>query len=347
MRAIFAGSRVEPGDISWSVSYRVLKNVAGVDTAFDVRPLDAAIEPCEFSDLTSCLSVRFVVPRDCISQSPMVRENMSVLFTDELKAMLPEEFNDESLDGTLAMVDSLSEAVASADSQTLSMLGAAMPELVAQLPLISQLLTVPIRIIADVAGEHRIESDFAVSYTRHFARVPGSRLYINTNPVIDSVGVYKVKGVSVMSYEKGGDGVEYFRLFGSPDSLTTIPIDTGYSYFVEVSAEKRDTVLTLGDIAGGAAAAKVEDLSADWMHRLDPDETKSLSADNLMYIGALGDLNGALAPPQKEQARHFTIWVQVTDSKLGILNRSQGSTVAEVRGMFSYSERYLAQFKKR
>lgn len=347
MRALFAGRKVSPGDIDWSISCKVLKNVAGVDTAYDIKPLDGTVDSCFFSDQTSCISVRFVVPGNCMTQSPMVRENMAALFSSGFQAMLPEGFDGASLDKTLMMVDSLSKVVASADTQSLQAFSDIMPDLVAQLPLLTQLLTVPIRIIADVAGEHRIESDFEVSYTRRFARLPGSGLYRNNNPAIDSVGIYKVKGADLMSYDPGGDGVEYFRLFGQGDSTTVIPIDIGYSYFVEVAVGGRDTVVTLGDIAGGAPAVKVEDLSADWMHQLNTDETSSFSIDQLMAIGGLGDLYGILSPPQKESARHFTIWVQVTDSKLGVLNRSQGSTVAEVRGEFSYTSAYLKQFEKK
>ncbi|MBN1309494.1 MAG: hypothetical protein JXA18_16360 [Chitinispirillaceae bacterium] len=349
LRALFAGKALTPEAITWRVSYKVVKTLGGLDTALDERPLECVAGRCSLSQQTSCISVHFVIPEDCIAQSPMVKENVAALFTDELRDMLPPGIDASSVDQTVGLVDYLSHMAASADSQQLGRISdslrSSMPEVMAQLPLLLQLLTVQIRLFADIAGEHRIQSDYSVSYHRRFAPLPGAGIYENHNPAIDSVRICKVKGIALMSYDPQSNDAEFLKLSVHADSATVVTVDKGYTYFIEVAAGGRDSVYTIGDIAGGKTPAKLEDLTAEWFFQMEEEEIDGLSPNDLMNIAALGDLNGILAPPRKKQVTHFTVWVQVTDSKLGIMNRSQGSMIAEVHGRFEYSDAYLEQFK--
>ena len=349
LRAIFAGKALAPEAVSWRVSYKIVKTLGGVDTAFDEQPLDCVAAQCSLSQQTSCISVRFVIPHDCIAESPMVKENIAALFTDELRDMFPPGIDASSIGQTIGLIDYLSKLAASADSQQLAQvcdsLRNSMPEVLEQLPLILQLLTVQIRIFADITGDHRIQSDYSVSYQPRFARLPGAGVYENHNPVVDSVGIYKVKGIALMKFDPENDDAQYVKLDDSKDSAAVIVIDKEYTYFIEVAAGGRDTVFTLGDITGGKAPSKLEDFTAEWLFQMDEEEIDGLSPNDLMNIAALGDLNGILVPPRKKQVERFTVWVQVTDSKLGILHRSQGSIIAEVHGRFEYTDAYIEQFK--
>ena len=67
---------------------------------------------------------------------------------------------------------------------------------------------------------------------------------------------------------------------------------------------------------------------------MDQEETENLSPNDMMNISTLGDLRGMFFPPQVKAITKFLLWVQVTDSKLVVLNRSQGSSVAEMNGFF-------------
>jgi hypothetical protein len=271
-----------------------------------------------------------------------------VVNTPEIRRLIPEQIQKLSIEKSVELIDSMSNIIAGADSQTLQIVAETMdPDLLGQLPLIVQLLTVPIRLYADVRGVHRIQSDYSVSYAKRFAPIPGAGVRSNNNPIIDSVGIYKVKGNSVLSFDADDANVEFLRLPFTGDSATAVAIDKGYTYFIEAFAGVRDTVVTLGDIAAGdvEATKKLEEVTAEWLYQFDRDEIEDLSPNSLMNITALTDLRAVLSPPQAKEVREFTVWVQLTDSKIGVLNRSQGSTVAEVHGIFSYTEDYLSQFE--
>ncbi|MBN1759550.1 MAG: hypothetical protein JW863_14580 [Chitinispirillaceae bacterium] len=347
LRAVFAGKPVNPEDISWRVSWKVVRNAMGIDTSFEEQPLVASVEPFEFSRSTSGITLRFAIPENCIAESPMVPDDWLSLLPDELRGGVPEPFASMSKEEILDRIDSLRTEIAALEDDQLEALGTLIPDLVANLPLAMQLLTVPVRLFADVKGEHRIQSDYTVSYTSAFARWPGANVFENTNPRIDSAGVYKVEGVGLARFDPEDENTEYipFSINGDADT-TRIPVDKGYSYFVKVFTGRRDTVYTLGDMMQGVTPSRTEEHTAEWLFRMEPDEMEDLSTNDLMNVGALGDFEGMLLPPRSKSIRHFTLWVQVTDSKIGIINRSQGSTVAEMQGLFEYTDAYLDQFKK-
>ena len=347
LRAVFAGKTVDVDDISWRVSWKVVKNIMGTDTSFEEHSLESlSMLQSDFSDHTSCIEVRFVIPDDCLLQSPMLPDDWVSLLPDELRDSVPEQFASMSKSEMVQLVDSLATVATTLDAGELVAVGVLVPDLVAQLPLVTQLCTVPVRLFADVAGAHRIQSDYTVGYTTKFARWPGANVFANTNPRINSAGVYKVEGNGLVRFDRESDKSEFIQLYPPGEDTVRIPVDKGYSYFVAVVTGRRDTVYTIGDIMNGQPPERTEEHSAEWMFRMDPDETDGLSHNDFMNIASLNDVEGILLPPRKSEIRHFTIWVQVTDSKLGVLNRSQGSVLAEMQGVFEYTDEYLGQFEK-
>ena len=347
LRAVFAGKPVAPEDITWRVSWKVLKNAMGTDTAFGEHPLDVSVEPFDFSKNTTGFTVRFAIPSNCIAESPMVPEDWLSLLPDELREGVPAQFTSRSKIEMIDLVDSLMKETQTLNTSQIETLADSMPEFTATLPLTMQLLTVPVRLFADVRGAHRIQSDYTVSYIPVFKRWPGANVFENTNPRIDSVGVYKVAGTGLARFDPDGENTDYIPLSVNRDDDTTrIPVDKGYSYFVKVVTGNRDTVYTLGDMMQGVAPTRTEEHSAEWLFQMDKSEVEGVATNDLMNVGILNDFEGMFLPPRTEKIRHFTLWVQVTDSKIGILNRSQGSVVAEMQGIFEYTDAYLDQFDK-
>ena len=346
VRAVFAGRALSPEDLSWKVSWKVVKNIYGTDTSFDEQELPATIEQGTFSEKTGCVNVRFVIPDNCIAESPMVPQEWTSLLPGELKGEIPGEIASLSKTEVLSMVDSLARFVEQADEAGLAAAEALMPEQVARLSMMVQLLTVPVRLFADIRKDHRIQSDYTVSYSSKFASWPATGVYANTNPRIDSVGVYKVEGANLMRFNPEGANTEFIPLSITGRDTARIPVDKGYSYFLRVFTGRRDTVYTLGDMMQGNSPSRIEEHSAEWLFQMEDDETEDLVPDDLMNATVLGDFDGLLLPPRKRRVINFTLWVQVTDSKLGVLNRSQGSALAEMHGVFDYTGAYLDQFKK-
>lgn len=343
LTAIFAGKELKPQDVDWLVSFKVVRNIRGADTAFDQHPIDGVVEQSFFSDQTSCMTVRFALPADLIAQSPAIAEQWLNGIPESFRASVPASFADLSKEELANQLNTLALLVAQSDSSMLASVVDSMPGLLADLPMIMQLFTVPIRIFANIKGDHTIRSDYSISYNRRFASLPGAQVYENHNPVIDSVGIYKVKGSNLSEFDPGRTGMEYFRLFGSGDTVdlaTSVPVDIGFSYFIVASTQGRDTAVTLDDIAY-AEVPQEEDFGSFWYFRMAPEQVEGLSNDDLMNIAGSNDSAGVVFPPLKGQIKNFTVWLQVTDSKLNILNRSQGSVVKEVRGIFSYSSAYL------
>lgn len=338
-KTFFAGKEIDVDDIEWRVSYKLSMNAFGFDSAFDEQPLPTITASCStVNAATQCFSMRFVIPKNCIAESPLVQDDWMSLLPQELQDMLPEEFKAFDKKTILAVVDSLAEVAASADADGRAALAAMLPESFrAQLPLLVQLLTAKIRLYAYVKNSHRIRSDYSVNYNRTFAMLPGLPLYENRNPKIDSIGLYRVKGIGIGDYDKNADTTEYFPLTADGDTGIEIKVKEGYTYFIEAFVSNRDSVVTLGDMLNGEPVS-VEDLSSEWLFQMDENEMENVKANDRMNIAPLGDLNGFFYPPRSRKIKHFTIWVQVTDSKVNVLHRSQGSMVRAIQGRFVWGE---------
>ena len=337
LKALFAGKEVSAEDISWKFSTKVDMNTYGVDTAWDEKPLDYTIVPYSFSDSTSCIVLRFVVPPDCISESPMITDNWQSNLPKEILENIPETWSSLSKKELLTMLDSLSTVIMQGDSSEKAAYAVLVQSLLpdGSLPLLMQLLTVKMRIYADVKNSHRIRSDYTVNYNSRFSSLPGIPHFDNHNPVIDSIGLYCVKGSSVLKLDRDNDSTTYTTLWKPGDSTVVINTKKGHTYFLEAFVSNRDSVITLTALEQNGSTM-LEEVTADWMFQLDDHETENANNNDLMNISPINDLTAVLYLPRKKEISHFTIWVQVTDSKINVMNRSQGSSVVEVNGRFTY-----------
>jgi len=336
VKALFAGKEITSDDISWRASFKVAMNSNGADTAFDEEPLDCTIQPYNFSERTSCVALRFVIPKNCILESPAIADDWVASLPQQLRATLPEEIANLSRTELISMVDSLSTIISKADAQEQELLVSLLPvDIAAALPLFMQLLTVKIRLYADVSRSHRIKSDYSVSFAPRIEKVPGISITRNHNPQVDSIGLYIVKGSNLTRLDRTGDGTEYVTLSRGNDSAITIERKKGCTYFLEAFVHNRDSVRTLYDIVKNEPAS-TEELTAEWFFELKESESENVKVNDMMNVFPVNDLTAVLYLPLDTAISHFTIWVQVTDSKMNVYNRSQGSTVFEFNGTFTY-----------
>lgn len=75
VKAIFAGRQVLQSDARWRISYSVVTNYYGVDTAYDIQPFQPEYIPSAFSDQTSCLAFKIIVPRDMMIKNSSLSQD--------------------------------------------------------------------------------------------------------------------------------------------------------------------------------------------------------------------------------------------------------------------------------
>jgi hypothetical protein len=240
LRAVFSGKKVSATDIEWCVSTNVFKNVYGVDTAFDIKPLTVPLYQDSFSENTSCVSFAFVIPHDIFTKSSMIPDDWTTIIPKEFRKSIPEDVAGLSKAQLLSVVEIASSMVDAAEENPLDSTYDQYKEMI---PGILQALVVPVRFFARVKGSHRIQSDYSVSFNRRFGKLPG--IYPNKNPVIDSLGIYKVNGENLALYNPASKKHTFYRLDIASDSVPVIRVERGYSYFVAAFTSGRDTAVTL------------------------------------------------------------------------------------------------------
>lgn len=334
VRAVFSGRKVLPEDLSWKISYKVLKNYYGFDTALDVHPLEYSTSECHFSENTSCISFNMVIPRNIIRESPSVPEDLLSLLPEKYRKMIPDEFARLKKNDLLNMVEMMASQIKKADETALKQISSQYDSIMEFLPQMLQYLTVQLRIFAKVDNWHTIQSDYSVRYNSIFSRLPGADVFVNTNPVIDSVGIYMVEGRGRQYYDPAEKKHKFLRLYGPDDPgkvIQEVLIDTSNtSYFVVAFTSRKDPEVTIeGNLM-------TEDHWTSWYYKLDPEETEGVSRDDFMDIVSMGDPISLFITPASRKIKTFTLWLEVTDRLLNVVNRPQGSMVKEVRGKFRY-----------
>ena len=341
VRAIFAGKEVTAPEIDWNISFNVIQNVYGSDSAFDKKPLSMLpVEQSEFSGATSCISVRFKIPEDVMYTSGGVPENWSNGVPHYMRNEIPSEFRSLSKSQILNSFDSLAAMVETTDPAILQQMVEMNPDL-DKVSALLQFLTIKIRLFADIGSQLRIESDYSVRYNSRMKNMPG--VYMNNNPdKIDSIGILKVPG-TINSYTVSENNHTFFPF----EDSATIKIEKGYSYFVAIFPSKSsiDMARSLENAITGTS--QQEKLMTQWFFALDPDETSDISPNDFMNIVNMRGLVAHLLPPAKGQIKKFTIWCHLYDELMTELNRPQGSYLYEIHGTFEYTQEYLDSVKKK
>lgn len=322
--AVFAGDSIAPADLQWNVSYKLGGNSFNLDIADSIVPLIYTSIDTTFSQNTFSVAIQFIIPDDVMEESSMIPEDWGSAIPKEFQQYVPPEILSMSKKEFLDTVESLI-------GQPVD------PEMQFFLPLIMEMLTIKIRLFANVKGILPVRSDYTVRYNTYFTDVP--RVNVNTNPVINSIGVYKVKGANLLSFDTAKDSYEYFRLFASDDdSLSdTIIVDKGYTYFIDAKSENFDSVYSVLAFVSPDFKDTMETHFFGWFYQFNDAEIEDVDPYDLMSIAiATGSSQEVLYPPSDKRVKTFTLWAQAYDYNLTERYRPDGSMLKEVSGVFRY-----------
>ncbi len=331
--AVFAGDSISPEDIQWSVSYKLSGNSFNLEIVDSIVPLQFDPVDTVFSQNTYTVGIRFQIPANVMKESKMIPEDLMASVPDEYKEYIPPDFAAMSKREFLDTIESYI-------NQPMD------PVLAFYMPMITEMLTIKIRLFANVKGKLPVRSDYTVRYNTHFSDVP--RVNYNTNPVVKWIGIYKVKGKDLQSFDKSKDSYEFYSLYRSDDdSLSdTIVLDKDYTYFVAAESDNLDSVFSVLSLISPDFNDTLETHFFGWFFQFNDDEIEGVDPYDLMDIAvATAGSQAILYPPKDGRVKTFTLWTQVYDYNLTERYRPDGSTLEEVSGVFSYTSAYLKSVK--
>lgn len=337
LKAVFAGKKVTADMIDWSVSWKVATNVYGFDTAYDRQPLQCVPKNSYFSDQTSCIEVSFIIPDSIMYNSPMIKNDWITMMPAEYRDLIPEDLRRLKRNEVLDTLTQLAAMVKSANDQQLQLIDASLGEsTLRDLAGMLQLFTVQSQVFADVKGSHLIEDDYTVRFNRVFNRLSPEIFRVNTNPVIDSVLVYKVNKKNLIRFNPA-DPHEVFKLTSIPlDSETLIQVDRNCTYFLRSFTSNVDTSFTLQDLQSADDAA-LETHRRVYMYQHNSKEIGEISSKDFMDIhGTDADSLAILVPPLHPNLQKFTLWLRVYDELYNESFRKYATTLQEFSGKFVY-----------
>jgi hypothetical protein len=357
--AVFSGRDPNIDNIQWDVSYKVVRNAYGQDTAFNSAPLAMLRFDTTFSAQTYAVGLRFKVPETIVSdgvydrsllEQVLVRMGSDGGATSQLSPDSLVQLLDAMAQrapqwrGVLARDSTLEDSLVRDDA-----LFAQYRSIAPLLPLACQVFTANMRLFATIPGSHRIRSDYAVRYSSALAGLPGSALRLNYNPRIDSIGLYSVKGEMVQFIDPANTPYSFtYRTLYRPGELLvdtpSVHFDKGYSYVLTCFANGRDSALTIDAFAQGGQPV-AEKLRTQWYFALDAKEAEAVDPFKYPNIENNGNLVCGLFPAIDTRISRATIWLELRDELLNELNRPQGSTLQEFSLNFTYSEAYKRSLK--
>jgi hypothetical protein len=97
-------------DLSWSFSPNVVINKFGRDTAIDVRPLAVIPKQDHYSDNTTCISFKFVVPPDLFKTSGQISNNWIEFLPQAVAQSIPPEISGLNKDQLIDMINLLTQS---------------------------------------------------------------------------------------------------------------------------------------------------------------------------------------------------------------------------------------------
>lgn len=349
VKTIFTGKQIGLSDVSWSFSPNVVINKYGKDTAFDIRPLADIPSQEYFSDNTTCISFKFVVPPDLFKTSGQIPNNWTEFLPPSILESLPPEISGLGKGQLVDMVNLLTQ---SAQMYTTIAAGFEVPidKLSSILPMFSQLFTVRIRFFAEVINEISIESNYSVRYHSRFSKIPQIPVFRNHNPRIDSLGIYKVQREKD-SYNPVENNHQFIRIDTGIDSTNIVSVQDDYSYFLVAFHNHPDTFQTLYDLSGPSGSFHLEKLTTIWFFQQNDQETKHISANRFMKASGKDtksyiinstlnyyDLQSVskILPPTDKSIKTINVWCQVHDYTDNEIFHPVGSSLMEGSFTFQY-----------
>jgi hypothetical protein len=349
LKAVFTGKKFDLSDLSWSFSPNVVINKFGRDTAIDVRPLAVIPKQDHYSDNTTCISFKFVVPPDLFKTSGQISNNWIEFLPQAVAQSIPPEISGLNKDQLIDMINLLTQ---SPQSYNTIASGLAIPieKLSSIMPLFSQFFTAQMRFFADIKNEISIKSDYSVRYHSRFSKIPQIPVFLNHNPRIDSIGIYKVKGEK-NSYNPAENNHQFIRI-DKGDRLTNIvPVQDGYSYFLVAFHDHPDTFQSLFDLSISSGSLHLEKLTTIWFFQQNDQETRDISPNRFMKAGGRDtrsfNINSTInyydlqsiskiTPPTDKSIKTITVWCQIRDDTDNEILHPVGSSLIEGSFTFQY-----------
>ncbi|MBN1981493.1 MAG: hypothetical protein JW795_08180 [Chitinivibrionales bacterium] len=339
LRAYFAGMPIST--ISWMVSFDVVTNMTGGDSAINEQPLSftpVTVPQGKFTDKTYRFGLKFKIPEDMLYNST------------NLKIMEP-MFQKMGLSGqtVLGMLDTMTKmdtAQWKNDPQLVSLL----PMLKQYLPQLLQLTSVKVMIVVRINNIYECFEYFTVRYNRYFSTVGLS--HANRNPVINYYTLYKMKkplvGGSFKVSKMGGKDTA-FSLFIADTSLVhllgkntrrcdTICIDTAYLYYLAADTGVFNNTSYLDTAVTNIGNTAAEFWQSLWFFQVEKDEVAGVPQAERMDIYNGYTFSSFLKPPANTKITHATLWLQIFDDFYGERIRPSASTLQEKTIYFTYAQ---------
>jgi hypothetical protein len=270
VKSYFPGEKVV--SVSWRLSFNHIIDAYGTDTILDLDELPVFNIS---SDLPDSIAISFMVPESTF----FVTKAISSKSLDLLKAQLPPLMSSMTQKDMAAMLKDVGAAAAELDDPLViaallqrwgtdlgitTVTPASIDSLMSITGKMLAVFSVPAVIFAEITSEQgntlRVKGNFTIRYNRRFQNTPLSALIpVNNNPKVRWMGVYKVKGKDIVSFNPSDPKYSgkytlsylYNEIFN--DSVDdAVIIDTGYSYFLGADSGMVSYTLRSGDSLKGA-----------------------------------------------------------------------------------------------
>ncbi len=341
MYTIFAGKKITPADIRWSVSWDISGSQYAGEVASKEQELEGFfIQPVTMPDLvteqnTQAFKVTFIIPKDVIRVSSRMDEDWSGQLNLDFGELLDSIGHKTIEPSAFGLPETKSEMI-----DTLEALAAnhtlITPEGFngSRIELASQILTTPFQINADITGSNRKMLRHSIRYHNKFEGVDG--VFINEKPEIGEISIAKYKGSDITKSDiHKKSPLETEVVIG--DTLS-MKFDTDkYTYMMKVSLKKKDQSITLQKVFEAVSASKVGESSFEKY-----DAFLFLKEDNELfkfelYNNNLDDLAKDPEPnlylkikPKNNDVGPVTMWYKLFDARSGVMDRPRGSVVKEL-----------------
>jgi hypothetical protein len=353
LTAIIAGEDI--GTIDWNVSWNVVTDKYGTETAIEYQPLQYTdVQAPEFSSARS-ISIRFKIPDNLIEQSAGIPDNWIDAFPLSTQQAIPDSLKSipkHSLLQALSLFaesapiwDSLEKTDPSVEDSLMELPEYRMYKtvFVPMAPAILQAFTARFMIQAKIDGYPDVRSRYTVRYNSRLAFIP--HVYKNTNPTITRMGIYRVERTNLSRFdpsEAQGLTYESFTLFdrSGTDSINdTVLISDDCSYFLFAQSDTPDSAINLYQSGVGSSndGNRIENHFFIWFFVSPNDQTRKAKSDELMSVVNMWNTPVVkINPPACHDITSVTIWSQVYDEFMNERLRPEGSSVAEMKCTFKY-----------
>jgi hypothetical protein len=326
LMAVFAGKNINLDEqLEWWVSFNMIRDLFGSETVVDsqlLRPIAPKVDTV-FSPNTQVAAFRLIIPEDIVRNSASIPEVWTDMLPPSVSEMIPTEIASLTKGEMIDLLESFCDTDGGNSHN--------IPQDVidAYLPQLLQFFTVPMRISAKIREPgklpHTIRSNRSIRYNN---RITVTEAPVNTNPVIDSVIVYKVKGNITNIDDRSGLEYDVIVIDNSGNSI--IEVEKGYSYFLSAVTSRLDYTITMD----GNRIQEIHRIFRQF--RLDPEETAGVHHSRYLDINNFNNDNGLITFPSDRSITKFTFWITAQDDVANERMRPVGTALKEVSGRFVY-----------